>query len=193
MIQVDRKPGTDSSLSDEDLIQRAQQGSLDAFTTLYDRYLPVVYKWVRYVVQEQDVEDVIQEVFISLFKSLKSFKGNSQFGTWLRTLTKRRVADYYRKRDKVVVGPDIDDAELHHARLTRGSRVTTAADDRLMLRKALKELPEHYRDILILRFGEGLQFNEIARVNGQSLEATKSLFRRALAALRQQMGEEAYV
>lgn len=191
MIQVDQS-GINRSLSDEELIRRAQQGSLEAFTNLYDRYLPVVYKWVRYVVQEQDVEDITQEVFISLLKSLKGFKGDSRFSTWLRTLTKRRVADYYRSRDGVEANLDLSDAEALHTKQTPDSLTTIVVDDRLMLRRALKELPEHYRDILIFRFGEGLQFSEIASQTGQSLEATKSLFRRALVALRQQMGEEAH-
>jgi RNA polymerase sigma-70 factor (ECF subfamily) len=191
MIQVDQS-GINHSLSDEELIRQAQQGSLEAFTTLYDRYLPVVYKWVRYVVQAQDVEDITQEVFISLLKSLKGFKGNSRFSTWLRTLTKRRVADYYRSRGDVEANLDLSDAEALHTKQTPDNMTTMVVDDRVILRRALKDLPEHYRDILIFRFGEGLQFSEIASQTGQSLEATKSLFRRALVALRQQMGEEAH-
>jgi RNA polymerase sigma factor (sigma-70 family) len=188
MNQVDQS-GTYRSHSDEELIRQAQQGSCEAFTTLYERYLPVVYRWVRYTVQEQDVEDTVQEVFISLLKSLRSFKGNSQFTTWLRILTKRRVADYYRTRGKAGADLALSDGEVVRLGQSHGN----VADDYLMLRKALRELPESYREILILRFGEGLQFHEIAVVLGQSLEATKSLFRRALAALRQQMGEEACV
>jgi len=62
-------------------------------------------------------------------------------------------------------------------------------DDAIAIRKAMRALPEDYQDIVLLRFAEGLQFNEIAQLRGQSLEATKSLFRRAIAALRRQMGE----
>jgi DNA-directed RNA polymerase specialized sigma24 family protein len=62
-------------------------------------------------------------------------------------------------------------------------------DDAIVIRKAMRALPDDYQDILLLRFAEGLQFNQIAQMRGQSLEATKSLFRRAIAALRRQMGE----
>ncbi len=194
MIQLAQERGTEcSSYSDEELVRQAQIGSLEAFTSLYERYLPMVYKWVRYAVQEQDTEDVIQEVFISLLKSLRSFKGDSQFRTWLRTLTKRRIVDYYRVRGQSGMDTDLSDAESLPIHQPQGDSAAVVIDDRLIFRQALRELPEQYRDILLLRFGEGLQFNEIARVNGQSLEAAKSLFRRALIALRQQVGEETYV
>lgn len=193
MIQVDQKPGIDCSYSDEELVRQAQAGSLEAFTSLYERYLPMVYRWVRYAVREQEIEDVIQEIFISLLKSLRGFRGDAQFRTWLRTLTKRRIADYYRSRGQAEMDMDWNDAESLPIHQPHDHSAAVVADDHLTLRQALRELPEQYRDILLLRFGEGLQFGEIARVNGQSLEATKSLFRRALVAMRKQMGEEAYV
>lgn len=183
---------TDSNApSDADLIQRAGEGQLDAFNALYERYLPKVYSRVTYVVPEQDVEDVIQEIFIAVMKSLKSFKGNAQFGTWLYTLTSRRIADYYRRRGSPHLELDLNSnetdhmsvPELHQTERSRG------ADDTLILRQAISTLPEHYQEIIRLRFSEGLPFAEIAQRNGLSLEATKSLFRRAIATLRTQMGD----
>lgn len=177
-----------STQSDEELVLAAQQGDLDAFNVLYERYLPMVYNRVRFTVPETDVEDVTQEIFIGVIRSLKSFKGDAQFSTWLRTLTNRRVADYYRSRNpaETELGSDISDADPSLEGLYVSAN-TGAIDDQIMLRRALRELPESYQDILMLRFVEGLQFNEIAEERGQSLEATKSLFRRAVAALRKQV------
>jgi RNA polymerase sigma factor (sigma-70 family) len=177
-----------STQSDEELVLAAQQGDLDAFNVLYERYLPMVYNRVRFTVPETDVEDVTQEIFIGVIRSLKSFKGDAQFSTWLRTLTNRRVADYYRSRNpaETELGTDISDADPSLEGL-HVSANTGSIDDQIMLRRALRELPESYQDILMLRFVEGLQFNEIAEERGQSLEATKSLFRRAVAALRKQV------
>lgn len=174
--------------SDEDLARLAQQGSVEAFTTLYERYLPLVYKRVRYTIPERDVEDITQDIFIAVMRSLKGYKGDALFSTWLRTLTKRRIADYYRRDDKGKANLDVDlsDADQLMPDKVAGSGISKM-DDRIILRKALRALPEDYQDILHLRFGEGLQFNEIARLRGQSLEAVKSLFRRAVSALRKQM------
>ena len=60
-------------------------------------------------------------------------------------------------------------------------------EERIYIQKALSQLPDNYREVLLLRFAEDLQFNEIAELMNQNMEATKSLFRRAVAALRNQL------
>ena len=172
--------------SDEELVHNAQQGSLEAFTTLYERYLPMVYKRVRYVIPEQDVEDVTQEVFIAVIKSLRGFRCESAFPTWLRTLVNRQVADYYRRRRPPEVELEIEGRgeALENYPSLGAVDCNAAMDDSIVLRQALRALPDNYREILLLRFADGLRFAEIACVQGQSLEATKSLFRRAVAALQ---------
>ena len=186
--------GVENSLPDIKLIQMAKEGNLEAFTILYERYLPMVHNRVRYVIPTQDVEDVTQEVFVAMMKSLKSFKGNAKFSTWLRTLTNRRVADYYRKRKAAGQQVDIDlsDTGSHHLNELKVEANTAKIDDRVILQQALRALPQRYQEVLLLRCAEGLQFNEIAQVQGQTLEATKSLFRRAVASLRKQVGEGYY-
>lgn len=192
MFQTDKKTVTDQRTpGDDELVRLAQQGNLDAFTDLYQRYLPVVYNRVRYVVPERDIEDVVQEVFITLLKALRSYRGSSKFSTWLRTLTNRRIVDYYRRRSRTEIQLD---AEQSEAETPMAPELTTAAEsvaieDRVVLRQMLQALPEPYQEVILLRFAEELPFDEIARVRGQSLEATKSLFRRALATLRKQVGE----
>src|SRR5258706_14363128 len=87
-----------NSLSDEELVHSAKQGDLDAFTSLYRRYFSVVYKRVCYVIPEADVEDVTQEIFIALLRSIKGFEARALFRTWFRTLITRQIAEYYRSR-----------------------------------------------------------------------------------------------
>ncbi len=175
-----------SAVSDELLIQKFKDGNSEAFNTLYQRHLPSVYNRVRYVVPEEEVEDITQEVFIAAAKSLPSFRGESQFSTWLRTLTNYKVAEYYRKRNRKREASQVplDEAILHGE--DHSARVM---EERILLRKALNQISESYREVILLRFAEGLQFNEIAELSGQNLEATKSLFRRAMTALRAQLDE----
>ena len=170
--------------SDELLIQHFKDGRKDAFDQLYYRHLPKVYKRVRYVVPENDVEDVTQEIFIAALHSLTSFRGDAKFGTWLRTLTNHKVAEFYRKRTRKQEPPlsPLSDASAH----TVGS-TSKAMEERIYLQRALQNLPDNYKEIILLRFAEDLQFNEIAEMSNQNLEATKSLFRRAIAALRTQL------
>ncbi len=166
-------------LSDEELVTLAQDGKQDAFVILYHRYLPKVYKRVRFQIPESEVEDVTQEVFISVMNSLGSFKGDSKFSTWLYTLTRNRIVDYYRKRRVEKV--ELDKAEHQVA------ESQTGIDDQIIIKDAMKQLPADYQDIILMRFAEGMRFKEIAKARGQSLEAAKSLFRRALTALRKEV------
>jgi RNA polymerase sigma-70 factor (ECF subfamily) len=169
------------SLPNEDeLVQSAQHGALDAFTTLYEHYFPIVYKRVCYIVPVDDVEDVTQEIFIAVMRSLKSFRGEARFGTWLRTITSRQIAGYYRSKHK----PEVPLTENIHATHDAG-----ISDEAITLKQALRKIPQNYREILLLRFAENMPFHEIARLQGRNLESTKSFFRRAVAALQKQVNK----
>ena len=172
--------------TDEILIQQFKDGSQDAFDSLYQRHLPSVYKRVCYVIPENDVEDVTQEIFIAALKSLPSFRGDSQFRTWLRTLTNHKVAEFYRKRTRKQE-PLL--APLSEISGRMEGATPKKLEERIFIQAALNKLPENYREIILLRFVEDMQFNEIANLTNQNLEASKSLFRRAIAALRNHLDE----
>lgn len=174
-------PALPLPITDEVLIRQFKDGQADAFNVLYARYLPSVYKRVRCVIPAEDVEDVTQEVFIAVLQSLQGFRGESQFGTWLRTLTNYKVAEYYRKRNRKKEAPQ---TSLSEADAQRKSGPTRVEEEQFQLQHALYQLPENYREVLLLRFAEGLQFQQIAEVTGQNMEAVKSLFRRAVTKLR---------
>ena len=175
-----------SAASDELLIQKFKDGNVDAFNVLYERHLASVYSRVRYVVPEEEAEDITQEVFIAAAQSLHSFRGEAQFSTWLRTLTNYKVAEYYRKRNRKREAPQVPLSET----IVHGDgNSASLMEERVVLRKALNQISKSYREVILLRFAEGLQFNEIADLTGQNLEATKSLFRRAMSALRSQLDE----
>lgn len=184
MENISRQAHQESS--DEVLIQQFKDGNRDAFDLLYQRHLPNVYKRVRCVIPENDVEDVTQEVFIAVLKSLPSFRGDSQFRTWLRTLTNYKVAEFYRKRTRKQE-PLL--APLSEASGRMEGATSKVLEERIFIQSALKKLPENYREIILLRFAEDMQFDEIAKLTNQNLEAAKSLFRRAIAALRNHLDE----
>lgn len=172
------------NVSDEYLIQQFVRGDLEAFDALYNRHIKVVHNRVRYVIPETDVEDVIQEVFLAVLSSLPRFRGEAQFSTWLRTLVSNKVAEYYRKRSRKKETMQVD---LIYAERSSDHINTRFLEDRIALYSVLKQLPNHYREVIILRFAEGMQFNEIAKHIKKKPEATKSLFRRALSAFREKM------
>jgi RNA polymerase sigma-70 factor, ECF subfamily len=173
--------------SDEHLAGKAQMGDRDAFFALYNRYLQRVYNRVRSKVPAQDVDDVTQEVFLAVVRSLEGYEHRSRFNTWLYTIVNRQIADFYRRRSRSDRGQHV---ELHdELEDVAGGAQQDAADQRMLIQRALNAIPEHYQDIILMRFSDGLTFAEIAEQRGQSLEAVKSLYRRAIQAVRDHMGE----
>jgi RNA polymerase sigma factor (sigma-70 family) len=94
------------------------------------------------------------------------------------------VAEYYRRRSRKKETMQVD---LVYAERRSDQSNTTSMEDRIALFTALNQLPKQYCEVIILRFAEGLQFNEIAKLLKKNPEAIKSLFRRALSALREKM------
>jgi RNA polymerase sigma-70 factor (ECF subfamily) len=185
-----KSPPNVVSPSDEELVRSAQMGKQDAFVLLYERYFPTVFARVRFKVPENDVEDVTQEIFIAVMKSLKSFKAQSKLSTWIWTITNRKIVDYYRSQ-KVRLNEHDDYEEQVTRNLSNHPRSADSNQDDLeTIQQALHMLPQNYQDILLMRFIDEMSFNEIALQSGQSLEATKSLFRRSVAALTKRMEGE---
>lgn len=172
---------------DNHLIELVQSGDQASFNALYDRYFSTVYNRVRYKIPDHDVEDVTQEIFMAVLKSLPSFQGRSKFSTWLRTLINRQVANYYRTRENKVEEEPMYDGQVFPENGHTGDRKHT---ERIAIRNALQGLPQHYQEVIILRFAEGLKFTEISEVLGQNQEAVKSLFRRAVATLRSELEKD---
>jgi RNA polymerase sigma-70 factor (ECF subfamily) len=174
-------------MNDEQLIQRFVQGDPQAFDSLYQRHVRKVYKRVLYLIPETDVEDVTQEVFVAAINSLPSFRGDALFSTWLRGLTKNKVAEYYRKQSRKKETMQVD---LEHAERSSDNSNASDMEDLVALQHALNNLSDNYREVILLRFAEEMRFKEIADHLNQNLEATKSLFRRAMSALKEELGEK---
>ena len=175
------------ALNDEELARLAQTGKQDAFVTLYERYFPNVLARVRFKIPENDVEDVTQEIFIAVLKSLGGFKGQAKFSTWLWTITNRKIVDYYRSHKSRLIEQDDYEEVVTRNTQTHTNRIEDDQGDLFAIQHALDALPQNYQDILLMRFVDEMPFNEIALHNRQSLEATKSLFRRSVAALAKKM------
>jgi len=167
--------------NDKHLINLIKQGDNEAFNMLYNRHFSAVYQRVRYTIPDSDVDDVTQEIFVAVMHSLRNFEGRAKFSTWLRTLINRQVADYYRKRQRKVEETELHDFDLPSQRDGVGSK---KHDERITMRWALKKLPKDYQEIILMRFAEGLRFKEIAGELNKHPEAVKSLFRRAIVALK---------
>jgi RNA polymerase sigma-70 factor (ECF subfamily) len=174
--------------TDEALARQAQQGDRDAFLALYDRYMTRVYRRVRSRVPPQHAEDVTQDVFIAVIRSIPQFEHNARFSTWLYTIVNRHIADFYRRGSRSQALSSIELAEAE-GELVEAAETHERSDERALIQRAFARLPGHYQEIILQRFADGLTFAEIAALRGQSPEAAKSLYRRAIQVLRDDMGE----
>ncbi|MCJ7624762.1 MAG: RNA polymerase sigma factor [Anaerolineaceae bacterium] len=161
------------------LARAAQKGDRDAMGELFDHYLPKVYARVCTLVPQTDTEDVTQEIFMSLVRSIQSFRGDSSFSTWLYNIVKRRVADYYRKFYRQVSQVPIEDHEfISNVGNTRN------IEEMLVLKEVLSMLAGGQREVILLRLVDGLPFSEIAAHLGLELGAAKVRFYRAIKACK---------
>jgi RNA polymerase sigma-70 factor (ECF subfamily) len=175
------------TMADKALVCKAQQGDRAAWNTLCDKYLPYVYNRLRALLPSEAVDDVTQEVFMAATRAIHRYRAEATVRTWLSAIARHKVADYYRSRERnpatVALDAVTDRATAH---VTWEERTL----DRALVREVLLSLPDHYREVLLLRFAEGLKFKDVATALGISLEAAKSRYRRAVAAAAEALGED---
>jgi RNA polymerase sigma-70 factor (ECF subfamily) len=167
---------------DERLVRRAQQGEQDAFAEIYERYQPALYRYVYYRVRDTTAaEDLTAAVFLRVVEKLDSFRYEGRpLLAWLYTIAGNAVIDYHRRTERSRVVP------LDEEVVDRSRDVERAVERRLTqsrLADALAELTEEQRQVITLRFVEGMTSKEVGRVLDKSTGAVKALQHRALAAL----------
>jgi len=177
--------------SDYQLAQEAARGDMEAFEELYRRHNRRVYALCfRMTHNVSEAEDHVQEVFIHLFHTIGSFRGESSFGTWLHRLTVNRVLMHFRK-SVVRMERTTEDGETP-VQVVRGTENPNAMPviDNIALNRAIERLPPGYRSIFVLYDIEGYEHEEIAQMLGISVGTTKSQLHKARRKLRELLRRE---
>jgi len=170
--------------SDYLLAQAAARGATSALGELYCRHNQRVYAVCLQMTQNSaDAEDLTQEVFIHLLRKIGSFRGESQFTTWLHRLTVNMVLMHFRRpsvrRERQII--DSRGAEVFSwNRTSSGTQVV----NQMALESALARLPAGCRSVFVLFDIEGRNHDEIAHLLGCSVGTSKSQLHRARAKLR---------
>jgi len=166
-------------------VQLAAAGDMAAFEDLYRTYKSRVYsQCLRMTRNIGEAEDLTQEIFIQLYRKLKTFRGESLFTTWLHRLTSNAVLMHFRK---VAARPErtTDDGEVM-SELPVGSEWsnTTSLVDRIALNQALQQLSPGYRAVFILHDVEGYEHHQISEILGCAVGTSKSQLHKARLKLR---------
>ena len=184
------------------LIQDLRRGDTAALETLMERYAPRVYRLAYGITKNQaDAEEVVQDVFLSVFRKIDSFEGRAGLWTWMYRVT-TNAALIKRRGKRAEVEVYLEDClpafteDGHRA----GDRAMLLADwsetpeeellsreTRALVWRAIDPLPDHYKLVLLLRDLEGLSNEETAEVLGESIGSVKTRLHRARMALREQL------
>jgi RNA polymerase sigma factor (sigma-70 family) len=171
--------------ADDPVLERARAGDSAAWQVLYRSYSSAVYTLIRRMVGRPAVaEELMQDAFVELFRSLDSYRGAGSFGGWVRTIAVRKALMYVRSPlHRWSTG--LADGSVREALAAEAAPVL---DSRLVeLELALAALPALTRSIVWLHDVEGLTHPEIARLYGGSISFSKSQLARAHRQLRAQL------
>ena len=168
----------------EHIIARARRGDADAFEQLVAAYRNQVFRLaMRMCGNEADADEVAQEAFLSAWKGLPNFRGESRFSTWLYQLTNHAAIDRLRREKRQAAAEDIDGITAADDGLSPQQQVERA-ETRREVRSALMQLPEEYRQVLVLRFMQELSYEEIGQTLKLPAGTVKSRLNRAKAQLK---------
>jgi RNA polymerase sigma-70 factor, ECF subfamily len=164
---------------DADLVRTAQGGDQSAFAQLYERYARVIHGLFLARVPGADVDDLVQDVFLTAWNRLSALREPAAFGGWLTMIARNRATDFHRRAADVVELPD--DLAAHDA--------TAERTEALRLLDIVRSLPDAYRETLVLRLVEGMTGPEIAERTGLTAASVRVNLHRGMKLLREKLGQ----
>jgi RNA polymerase sigma-70 factor (ECF subfamily) len=184
---------------DAQLVERCLRGEGPAWEDLVRRHTRRVYNLsYRFTSNRQEAEDLSQEVFLRVYKTLPSYRATSgQFTTWLTSVTRNLLIDHYRRTRKDRMTASLDDentnmqVEQKESNARRPDDLAMAGQLGSQVQRALERLSPELREAVILRDLQGLEYNEIRLVLSVPEGTVKSRINRGrieLARLLEQMG-----
>jgi len=160
-----------------ELIRRVQEGDQEAFRRIFDQYHKRVYRIAYGVVREsEEALDIVQEVFIKLYRTIGSFKGKSSLYTYLYRMAINTAIDHTRRKGKSIpVSLDEEGAPQPIEDLGKGpEKLLLQKEQEQTVKKAIETLPLDQKTTLLLREVEGLSYQEIAEVTQCSIGTVMS-------------------
>ncbi|GAT68025.1 sigma-70 family RNA polymerase sigma factor [Planomonospora sp. ID91781] len=167
------------------LVLRAKTGDTEAFGTLYDRYLDLVYRYIYLRVGSHPLaEDLTSETFLRALRRIADFTWQGRdFGAWLVTIARNLVTDHFKSgRYRLeVTTADVFETPLDGPHIPENAVVTAMVNDRVL--RAVRALRPEQQECVVLRFLHGMSLAETALIMGKKSGAIKALQFRAIRAL----------
>ncbi len=184
-------------VNDEELVRETLEGSREAFQILVERHQSRLFGLARHYIRSQaEMEDLVQESFLKAYSRLSTFQSQASFYTWLYRITKNTILDHLKRKGRSPVqameDPEevlggVSGAEGRSGRLPAPDAQLLTSEVVGITRDVLQELPDIFRDVLILRELEGLSYGEISETLGVSIGTVESRIFRARAKFKDKL------
>ncbi|WP_346857442.1 sigma-70 family RNA polymerase sigma factor [uncultured Draconibacterium sp.] len=186
-----------NSLNDNELVQRFIKGDQEALETLIVRHKSRVFSYILLIVKNQELaEDIFQETFIKVIRSLKRGKyiENGKFVSWVLRISHNLIIDHFRKEKlKGTVSNDSSDVDIFNSQKYSEDTIEdqmVKAQILFEVKHLVKELPEDQQQVIHMRHYMGLSFKEIAEQTDVSINTALGRMRYALINLRKLIDEK---
>jgi RNA polymerase sigma-70 factor (ECF subfamily) len=172
---------------DAQLVAAARRGDRASFGRLYDRYARMVHGILLARVPLSEVDDLVHDAFLQALRQLHTLRESTRFGAWLAAITRNRANDYHRRAvDEVELPESLSEDQV--TGITTGSAHRQNQDEEAgYLLAVIRELPETYREPLLLRLVEGMTGPEIATRTGLTPGSVRVNLHRGMQQLREKL------
>ncbi len=181
-----------SPMSDEDLMSQFQAGSVEAFDILVSRYKDPLTNYIyRFVGDIKECEDLLQETFLRVYRNRHSYRRIARFSTWLYTIAGNLARSEYRKRKRrrisslqsINKNDEEYEMEVPDETFSPDKDAESTIQD-FYIQEALSQIPEEFREVVVLRDVQQLSYEEIADITGLPMGTVKSRINRGRTKLQ---------
>lgn len=184
-------------LTEENLIAQLKSGKQTAFSQLLDDYQQKVFgTCISFVPNKEDAEDIAQEVFLEVFRSISKFKGDSKLSTWIYKIATNKCLEFIRKKNtkkrfafmQTILGNEIPlDKTSYFTEVNHPGILLENKEKSATIFKAINTLPEAQRIVFTLAKIDDKSYQEIVEITGKSLSSVESLMFRAKKSLQEKL------
>ena len=180
-----------TNLTDEMLVRLYAEGNNNAFDVLLERYEEKIFSYIFFVVRNQDVaDDIFQETFMKAVVTIQQgrYVENGKFQAWLTRIAHNLVIDYFRqlRNENSVSDDDVDYELFNDIKLAESTVEAKMVYEQVLedVKLLVEHLPQNQKEVVFMRYYQGLSFKEIAEVTGVSINTALGRMRYALLNLR---------
>ncbi|MFA5024641.1 MAG: RNA polymerase sigma factor [Patescibacteria group bacterium] len=194
MLLLDKSAAEINKLTDEELVKLTLENQ-DIFLYLMDRYKQKLSNYIRRITNanQEDIEDTLQEVFIKVYLNLNDFNDDLKFSSWIYRITHNQVISNHRKLKARPEGYAVDIDDQAAKNLAADIDIIGSIDIQIVKRnifKILDKLDEKYREILILKFLEEKNYQEISDILKKPMGTVASLLNKAKQEFRLELKKQ---